>query len=298
MASEHAGIDLRKLHAPFPSYDVEWRIAQSGKSSDGGYWAKVLAYITNRAIMQRLDEVVGPENWKNEYKDAPLGKGVLCGLSIRINGEWVTKWDGADPTDIEAVKGGLSDAMKRAGVQWGIGRYLYNLDEGFAVTRAKQESGFRFAKSKEGTFYWSPPTLPSWALPGGSGDPDRKVMPIASDSARASSPPQQEEPPAPPKQSPLDVIRAEYKTLGAQDHVGWESLLKQVIRYKDDGEITAEEFGATFKSVHKKLCQVVPLAEIDAHNGRVAGYVRKGWLTEDVAAEHSMLLMNRKAKGQ
>ena len=42
--------------------------------------------------------------------------------------EWITKYDGAPNTDIEAVKGGLSDASKRAAVQWGIGRYLYGME--------------------------------------------------------------------------------------------------------------------------------------------------------------------------
>ena len=44
------------------------------------------------------------------------------------------KWDAAENTQVEAVKGGRSGAMKRAAVQWGIGRYLYNLEEGFAQT--------------------------------------------------------------------------------------------------------------------------------------------------------------------
>jgi len=34
---------------------------------------------------------------------------------------------GAENSDIEPVKGGLSDSFKRAAVQWGIGRYLYSL---------------------------------------------------------------------------------------------------------------------------------------------------------------------------
>ena len=40
-----------------------------------------LAYVTNRAIMERLDAVCEPQNWKNEFKPAPEG-GILCGISI------------------------------------------------------------------------------------------------------------------------------------------------------------------------------------------------------------------------
>ena len=88
--------------------------------------ALAAAYVTNRAIMDRLDEVCGPENWKNEYRSGPAG-GIICGLSIRVGDDWVTKWDGAENTDVEAVKGGLSTSMRRAAVQWGIGRYMYRL---------------------------------------------------------------------------------------------------------------------------------------------------------------------------
>ena len=44
-----------------------------------------------------------------------------------LSGGFITKWDGAEDSDIEPVKGGLSDSMKRAAVQWGIGRYLYSM---------------------------------------------------------------------------------------------------------------------------------------------------------------------------
>ena len=52
---------------------------------------------------------------------------MICGISIRIGAEWVTKWDGAENTELESVKGGLSASMRRAAVQWGVGRYLYRL---------------------------------------------------------------------------------------------------------------------------------------------------------------------------
>lgn len=163
-------MNLDDLDAPFASEDIEWRIQQAGKNNNG-IWAKVLAYVTNRAIMKRLDEVCGKSGWRNEYRDIPNNGGVECGISIKVDGEWITKWDAAENTQVEAVKGGRSGAMKRAAVQWGIGRYLYNLEEGFAFVSAERAPGFHYAKSKEvGVFYWKPPSLPSWALPAGCGD--------------------------------------------------------------------------------------------------------------------------------
>lgn len=159
------GIDFKRLLEPFAPQDVEWRIAQKG-AKDGKPWAKVLAYITNRAIMNRLDEVCGPENWQNDFR--ALDGAFLCGIAIKVNGEWVWKWDGAQESQIEATKGGISGAMKRAGVQWGIGRYLYLLEEGFADIC--QNGAHWVGEDKQKgvpSFKWNPPTLPAFALPRG-----------------------------------------------------------------------------------------------------------------------------------
>lgn len=158
-------MNLELLDAPFPHKDIEWRIQQTGKSGSS-IWAKVLAYVTNRAIMKRLDEVCGKAGWRNEYRDIPNNGGVECGISIKVDGEWITKWDASENTQVEAVKGGRSSAMKRAAVQWGIGRYLYDLDVGFATISGEKAEGFTYARTKElGAFYWKPPALPAWALP-------------------------------------------------------------------------------------------------------------------------------------
>ena len=155
------GMELERLRDPFAPADIEWRVQQAGEKN-GRVWARVLAYVTNRAIMERLDAVVGPENWRNEYREGPAG-GVLCGISIRIGDEWVTKWDGAENTEVEPVKGGLSAAMKRAAVHWGVGRYLYDLEEGWANVH---DQGAFSARTKDGKWFkWDPPALPEWATP-------------------------------------------------------------------------------------------------------------------------------------
>ncbi len=152
------------LKRPFAAEDIEWRVQQSGEKN-GKFWAMVLAYVTNRAIMDRLDEAFGVGGWKNEFLPTPSMDGVMCGISAKFDGEWITKYDGAENTQIEAVKGGLSSAMKRTGVQFGIGRYLYHLEATFANCVEKTASA-KSAKTKEGKlFYWLPPELPNWALP-------------------------------------------------------------------------------------------------------------------------------------
>ena len=118
------------LAKPFAPEDLEWRLQVTNREKTRGL---AVPYVTNRAIQDRLDDVLGPENWHNEYRPWH-GNGKkesqICGISIYLEDrkEWLTKFDGAEDTDIESIKGGLSDSMKRAAVQWGIGRVLYKLD--------------------------------------------------------------------------------------------------------------------------------------------------------------------------
>lgn len=117
------------LAKPFAPEDLEWRLQNTIEEQMRGL---AVPYVTNRAIQNRLDEVCGPENWYNDFKPwHSNGKkeAQLCGIAIYFEGRgFITKWDGAEDSDIESVKGGLSDSMKRAAVQWGIGRVLYDLN--------------------------------------------------------------------------------------------------------------------------------------------------------------------------
>lgn len=162
-----------QLADPFDPFDIEWRVQQSGVTN-GKLWALVLAYVTNRAIMERLDDVFGIEGWQNEYQFMPDG-GVVCGIKCKFGDEWIVKYDGADKTAIEATKGGLSNAMKRAGVQWGIGRYLYRLEstfvspvEGKATNDDQIPAFIKLEGEQRGRrYYFDRPKLPNFALPAG-----------------------------------------------------------------------------------------------------------------------------------
>lgn len=157
---------LNDLKKPFPSKDIEWRLQQCGEKTDGSIWGKCLAYITSRAVQERLDEVCGTDGWRSEIRKD--GNAYLCTLSIRVRHEdgsveWISRTDGADATDIESVKGGISGAIKRAAVQFGIGRYLYDLEEGWVTVC---ENGRYFGKTKTNKqFRWNPPQMPAFALP-------------------------------------------------------------------------------------------------------------------------------------
>lgn len=114
---------MDRLRAPLPPDRVSWRVGSMTKDKSKGM---ALAYIDARDVMDRLDDVCGPENWQCDYPHAN-GK-TVCRIGIRVEGgDWVWKADGAGDTDVEAEKGALSDAFKRAAVRWGIGRYLYDI---------------------------------------------------------------------------------------------------------------------------------------------------------------------------
>ncbi len=117
------------LSAPFADSEIEWRVMRCGDKNNK-VWAQLAAYVDARAIMNRLDSTVGPENWQTKFREiqTPNGAGILCSLSLYVDNRWVAKEDGADfSRGIEITKSGISDSLKRVAVQWGIGRSLYTL---------------------------------------------------------------------------------------------------------------------------------------------------------------------------
>ena len=150
------------LRAEFPREAVSWR-AQSMKAD--GTSAMALAYIDARDVMNRLDEVCGPGGWQDRYEFH--GARTVCYLSIRDQmGDWITKADGAGDTDVEAEKGGISDAFKRAAVKWGIGRYLYDLDAPWVPCESYERGGKKYWKRWTADPWSKIRSTPSAPMPG------------------------------------------------------------------------------------------------------------------------------------
>ena len=110
-----------QLKRPFKSSKISWRVGATNSDKTKGI---ALAYIDARDVMERLDEVFGM-NWQCRYTHAETK--TICEISVCIDGNWITRANGAGDSDIEAEKGAISDAFKRAAVLFGIGRYLYDL---------------------------------------------------------------------------------------------------------------------------------------------------------------------------
>jgi len=118
-----------KLAQPFDLSEVQLKVQATNKDRTRGM---VVAYIDARAVIDRLDDVVGPDGWHDSYEvltnttqDGVRVVEVLCRLTI---GE-ATKEDVGEG---DSMKAAFSDALKRAAVKFGIGRYLYRLPKVWA----------------------------------------------------------------------------------------------------------------------------------------------------------------------
>jgi hypothetical protein len=89
--------------------------------------AVLLLYKTARTDMDLLDERFGPENWECRYEE--IKGNLYCGIGVLCGERMVWKWDcgieSREDGDGNQKKGEASDAFKRAGFKWGIGRELY-----------------------------------------------------------------------------------------------------------------------------------------------------------------------------
>ena len=117
--------------------------------------AVLLLYKTARTDMELLDKVVGPMSWAVDYRE--IKGNLYCGIGITEDGEhWVWKWDcGIESRadgDGNEKKGEASDAFKRAGFKWGVGRELYTSPFTFARVETVQNGNRWELKNKFARF--------------------------------------------------------------------------------------------------------------------------------------------------
>lgn len=159
------------LAAPFEARDVRFKPSKITNNRCLG-----MAYVDARVIQDRLDDVVGPENWSDTYAVLPDGS-VTCTLRVRLGGKWVSKTDVGSASDQpdagDRMKSGFSDALKRAAVKYGIGRYLYRLPAFWCDFDPVKKC------------ITQPPQLPAWALPAGA----KPAQPAAKPAPKPAAPP-------------------------------------------------------------------------------------------------------------
>jgi hypothetical protein len=141
----------RALAEPFPEGQIRWK-----PQAVNGNRALAVPYVSARAVMERLDRVLGVAGWQDAY-DLLADGNVRCRLSIRVDGEWIAREDVGGPSEQpdegDRLKAAFSDALKRAAVKFGVGRYLYAVLKTWADYDPQKK---QFAMT---------PALPSWARP-------------------------------------------------------------------------------------------------------------------------------------
>lgn len=151
-------MDLKALSEPLRIDQIDFRVQSINR---GGY-ATILAYKDARVDMQRLDEVVGPLNWKREH--ARENHNCIVSIWDAEKTQWVSKEDTGTESNADKEKGLASDSFKRACFNWGIGRELYD----YPVIQVKlRGNGTKEDKSSEwviGEWQGKPKVSATWNL--------------------------------------------------------------------------------------------------------------------------------------
>jgi hypothetical protein len=160
---------LEKLREPFDPDCIFWKPQAVNKAKDR---AVAAAYADPRAYQDRLNEVVGPNSWGTTYqvivippqpgpdpkdwKNRWTYKGkVFVVATVSIDGLGFHSDTGeSDVIDENSITSASAQAFKRAVVQFGVGRYLYDLPKNQWV--AYDDTTKRITE---------PPELPEWAIP-------------------------------------------------------------------------------------------------------------------------------------
>ena len=127
---------MEALFRKLTANDVEARVQSA---DENGF--VLLIYKNARVDQNILDETFTPFGWQNKYEEV---KGNLyCSIGIKTpNGDWIWKSNCGTESYTEKEKGEASDAFKRAGFNWGIGRELYTAPKtkikGHTVQRDKR----------------------------------------------------------------------------------------------------------------------------------------------------------------
>ncbi len=97
----------------------------------------MVPYVDARTVLDRLDKVVGPEGWHDSYEVLADQERALkdergerrervVEVKCRLTVLGVSKEDVGEG---DSLKAAFSDALKRAAVKFGVGRYLYRLEK-------------------------------------------------------------------------------------------------------------------------------------------------------------------------
>lgn len=151
-----------RLGDPLSIDEIDFRVQSIMPNGES---AIVLPYKNARVDMQRLDDAFTPLGWQREHFE--IDGRLYCRIGVWNSeiSQWVWKSDVGVESNTEAEKGQASDAFKRAGFNWNIGRELYD----WPVLFAKLYDGDTYTRNEGGKtkFYATSKLRPSewrWVL--------------------------------------------------------------------------------------------------------------------------------------
>lgn len=137
---------FRKLRAD----EIQVRVAQVSEK-----YTLLLLYKDARCDMNILDETFGQFGWQCDYETIKDNLYCKIGVWSRDLGQWVWKQDcgiESKENDGNEKKGEASDAFKRAGFKWGIGRELYTSPK---IAVLNDAIGGVKSREYQGKTYWN-----------------------------------------------------------------------------------------------------------------------------------------------
>ena len=218
--------------------DIECRIQKITKEG-----AVLLLYKTARVDMRILDEVYGEMNWQRHHE--VVNGNLFCTISVwdSEKSQWVSKQDVGTESNAEAEKGQASDAFKRAGFAWGIGRELY--DAPFIFIQAPIDKYDRFTV-KEIKYSKTERKFTSLVIVDKNGKERYRLNGTKTDRPKAKEPTDEER-----RQKGIAAISELVKKHKAeQPFVDW---IKDTMKVESLDGLTVEQLGAVYKGFKKWL---------------------------------------------
>jgi hypothetical protein len=229
------------LSLPFPASEIDWKIEAISKDRRR---ALVRPVLPARAVIDRLDAVLGASGWSDGFETHPSGQAKcklsVLGVSKEDVSERATNW-----------KDALNESLVRAASKFGIGRTLERIN---AVWVDYDEDTARILEQ---------PMLPDWAI---SSEPvsvlrslePRKFVPlqtpVSAESVQTDS--NISKMPAPnPDKLLAELIRS------VRELPGGENALKRIIHRQNWQRISNEDkrkLYSELRRTHRELSDRVP----------------------------------------
>lgn len=128
----------------------KWRVQSFSKRKPE---ATCVAYIDSRDVMDRLDEVC-THGWHRRHSEIKGNIYAEIGI-VMPDGSVQWRMDCGTESSTEKEKGESSDSFKRAAVNWGVGRFLYDLEiKRLPANEVKTQTNWPYVVDGNGKQVW------------------------------------------------------------------------------------------------------------------------------------------------